>query len=163
MPKGVYLRPLAQERFWKFVQKTDTCWIWIGYTSAKAYGQFQVNGRPVRAHRFSWEMSFGSISEGMVVCHRCDNPSCVRPEHLFLGTQNENVQDQMRKGRRTNHAAPGEQHHGSKLTEGQVAELRQARLEGRSTNGLAARFGISERHARAVAAGDGWGGRKRVR
>lgn len=87
------------ERFWRSVDKTDAdgCWLWR-CVSGK-YGQFTVNGRNIGAHRASWAMHFGPIPDGVFVCHRCDNPRCVRPDHLFLGTHGDNMADMVAKGR----------------------------------------------------------------
>lgn len=90
---------LVATRFWSRVQKTDTCWLWAGHTSADGYGQFRVNGRLVYAHRFAWISTHGPIPDEFIVCHRCDNPTCVRPDHFFLGTYTDNVQDRNAKGR----------------------------------------------------------------
>ncbi len=88
----------AKERFWRHVHKSDGCWEWTG-SIKDGYGQFKVDGAPIRAHRFSWLLHFGSIPQELLVCHHCDNPPCVRPDHLFLGTVQINAADMTRKGR----------------------------------------------------------------
>lgn len=83
------------------------CWLWMRSTGNYGYGQFALTPqRQVRAHRYSYEARHGPIPAGMVVCHRCDNPCCVNPEHLFLGTQRDNIQDCIQKGRFKKHVAP---------------------------------------------------------
>jgi len=91
---------LATERFWEKVEKTDTCWLWTGsVTKSGGYGQLSIHNRPVRAHRFAYELIVGPIPEGLRVCHHCDVPRCVRPDHLFLGTAKDNTRDMMAKKR----------------------------------------------------------------
>lgn len=87
-------------RFWAKVRKTDAgCWEWSGATSHGGYGVFRLNRKNIGAHRISYEHSYGSIPSGLYVCHRCDNPPCVNPEHLYLGTPSENAREMRSKGR----------------------------------------------------------------
>ena len=89
----------VEERFWRKVQKSDGCWLWIGAT-IRGYGELSVDGRPVYAHRLSLEWALGRpISPGMDACHTCDEALCVRPEHLYEGTRKQNVADMMARGR----------------------------------------------------------------
>lgn len=95
--------PLAV-RFWDKVQKTDDCWIWTGARKGDGYGVMGwkgSNGTP-RANRISWELHYGPIPHGQVVAHRCDNPPCVRPDHLFLTDMKGNIRDMVQKGRKPN-------------------------------------------------------------
>lgn len=91
------------ERFWSKVKKTETCWVWTAGTFKyrNGYGQFRVRrgDPPAYAHRFAWELVNGPIPQGLHVLHRCDNPPCVNPAHLFLGTQIDNYRDMVSKGR----------------------------------------------------------------
>jgi len=124
MPKGVYPRipgkkrgprlhkrtPLSV-RFWAKVNKTEACWLWTGavHDEAFPYGLLGAPGGsdpPLRAHRVSWELHNGPIPDGLFVCHHCDNPICVRPDHLFLGTCADNIADGLRKGRPIGHRNP---------------------------------------------------------
>lgn len=120
-------RGTFEERFWRKVRKSeepDGCWIWIASRRFHGYGQIApagVIGKPVPAHRASWEMHFGPIPDGLCVCHRCDVPACVRPDHLFLGTKKDNSEDMVAKGRST----AGPRNWSYKLTPEIVAKMRQ--------------------------------------
>lgn len=87
------------ERFWNKVEKSDGCWNWIG-SKRVGYGAFKINGKVTGAHRYSFELKNGKIPDGMIICHSCDNPSCVNPDHLFLGSHRDNTIDAFNKGRR---------------------------------------------------------------
>lgn len=84
---------------WKFVTKTSTCWLWTSAVNRKGYGKFSVNKKQWSAHRLAFFLSTGSLPKELMVLHRCDVPACVNPEHLWLGTNQDNVDDKMRKGR----------------------------------------------------------------
>ncbi len=79
---------------------TETgCWLWTGWCGSQGYGGLMVKNEAVRAHRLSWELHYGPIPKGLYVCHKCDVKSCVNPDHLFLGTHKDNIQDAIKKGR----------------------------------------------------------------
>lgn len=88
-----------EDRFWARVKKGDGCWEWTGSTGRRGYGTFMVHGERTRSHRYSWALHFGAIPDGLWVLHRCDNPPCVRPDHLWLGTVLDNNVDSRIKGR----------------------------------------------------------------
>jgi hypothetical protein len=121
----------------------DECWPW---TAAKSvgYGSFDVDGRRRGAHRLSWEMANGPIPYGMLVCHRCDNPSCVNPDHLFLGTYAENMADMIAKGRDRKRPLVGAEN--PILTDEQVRDVHRRVLAGEDTRALASEFGVSRGH-----------------
>jgi hypothetical protein len=88
-----------QARLWAGIQQTDGCWPWTGGKHRAGYGVIRDGGDTVLTHRLMWVLTFGPIPKGMDVCHRCDNPPCCRPGHLFVGTREDNVHDMIDKGR----------------------------------------------------------------
>lgn len=96
------LAPNDLIRFWAKVRKTDGCWEWTAAKFHFGHGEFRLNGKQVRASRVSYEMHTGPIPNGLNVNHHCDNPSCVRPEHLYVGTQGENMRDRDSRGHAVN-------------------------------------------------------------
>ena len=95
--------PIAP-RFWRKVdiKGVDECWLWLASFGFRDYGKFKLNGTYVAAHRIAYELTFGPIEKGKIICHKCDNPSCCNPYHLFQGTQSDNNADKYRKGRGAN-------------------------------------------------------------
>jgi len=117
------------KRFWAKVDKTGDCWNWTGSKHKKTgYGRFGFMGRLVYPHRLAYELEIGKIPKGLLVCHRCDNPSCVRPTHLFLGTDASNAADKVRKGRMK--PTHGEYNGLAKLTERDVLKIRKHHAAG---------------------------------
>lgn len=91
---------MTPDLFWNKVDKSGECWIWIGSkVGGTEYGKVGYAGKTWRAHRLSWKFAFGDIPNDLCVLHKCDNPSCVRPDHLFLGTHDDNNKDMVKKGR----------------------------------------------------------------
>jgi hypothetical protein len=122
-----------------------TCWEWIGNKRPDGYGRLNHNKQQYRAHRLSWILHFGDIPEDFVVCHSCDNPSCVNPHHLFIGTDGDNTRDRNAKGRAN--MPKGEDHHRCKLSSFQIKEIRESQLSSRK---LAKQFKVSHRNILAI-------------
>lgn len=150
-------KPLAtpEERFWSAVEKSDDCWTWkraLNHVRG-GYGCFNAGGRKmIGAHRFSWTLHYGPIPEGLFVLHRCDNPPCVRPDHLFLGTHAENMADMEAKGRRP----VGERAYQAKLTDADVVAIRNAADAGERHADIAKRYGTGRSHISQIAGGTTW-------
>lgn len=147
------------KRFWEKVKigPADDCWIWQG-KPVGGYGRITIGGSVIRAHRLSWQLAHGPIPEGMLVCHNCpggDNPLCVNPAHLFLGTNADNTADKIAKGRAR--YAQGSRVSGAKLTEADVLVIRDLRADGHTYQRIAARFRVSERAISRITRGEGWG------
>ena len=130
-----------EQKFFSKVQVTDGCWLWTGAVSGRGYGQFGVNRRLVGAHRLSYEMHFGVIPAGQLVCHKCDTPRCVRPDHLFLGTYQDNADDKVRKGRHP----VGSRSSSSKISDDDVVQMRSLHATGEySYKTLSKKFGVTK-------------------
>ncbi|MCK4498902.1 HNH endonuclease [Candidatus Babeliales bacterium] len=124
-----------EECFWSRVWKPtkSSCWLWRGELVGAGYGRLRMKEKSIRAHRFSWEFHYGTIPKDMNVLHKCDNPPCVNPKHLWLGTQNDNIIDSVRKER------------SCKLTEDKVLEIRKLLKSSSFThNTIAKMFNISQ-------------------
>lgn len=129
MARQVLMSPRPKEfspvdEFWKRVDRTGECWEWTGVRNQFGHGRIRRDGKETGTHRYSWILAFGPIPSGMLVCHRCDNPPCVRPSHLFLGTPRDNTQDMHAKGRSGRPSAPGERSSMAKFTDAEVVSIR---------------------------------------
>lgn len=159
-----------EERFDKYVSvNEDTgCWIWTGARNCNGYGALSIRVGGVRtspsAHRASYTLYVGEIPKGLQVLHKCDTPLCVNPEHLWLGTQLDNVRDCIAKGRARYNPQPSilppvlrrADNPNAKLTEDDVAAIRAAALEGESNSSMARKFNISDTHVARIVARKSW-------
>jgi hypothetical protein len=136
-----------RERFDTYTKRADGCWEWLGYRDPNGYGRLNVGGRPILASRVSYLLHYGDVPGGKYVCHKCDNPPCVNPEHLFLGTQADNVADMQAKGRARKRGLPGVSHHAAKLTDDRVRAIRSSDA---SDAALAKEFGVTRATIHAV-------------
>lgn len=164
-----YTNARVAARFWSkvSVSPADACWVWLA-SRVRGYGQFEVrNGGKRRlndaAHRMAWRIACGEIPAGMFVCHRCDNPPCVNPAHLFLGTPADNAADMRAKGRSTRGrlmpqtGTPGERNARAKLSTADVLAMRSMRGDGLLHREIAARFHVAENTVSRILSGKRWG------
>lgn len=159
------------DKFWSRAKRTPNgCWEWQGAKSC-GYGVVYFQKRNAFTHRLAWNITHGAIPDGMFVCHKCDNPPCVNPDHLFLGTPTDNVHDMRDKGRlvpptgmkhwaaRDPERARGERNGSAKLTQANVDSIRAALERGERPRSLADSNGVSVSTIYSIARGDNWGNR----
>jgi hypothetical protein len=145
-------------RFWSKVDKQDGCWLWTGGRNYAGYGFFYTaKGGRIGAHRFAWIVTNGPVPLGKEICHSCDVPACVRPDHLWAGTHKENMNDRDCKGRNKPGRLGGEVHPMARLTANQVQAIRQCRAERRlGVVELAAIAGVSTSTIEKILNGKLW-------
>lgn len=152
-----------EHRFWKNVQmeSKNECWKWLGKKDSHGYGEIRIfeEGKRERklekAHRISWRLMFHkSIPKGVFICHHCDNPGCVNPYHLFLGTHLDNMLDKKHKGRCN--SPKGESHSFHKLTEQQVKEIKSIKIKYGDLTRLAKKYGVTKQAIKLIVNGKNW-------
>lgn len=142
-----------EERFWSHVDRTGECWLWLLSKDRKGYGYCMYQGKVRKAHRVAWAIAHGELPPSeLFACHRCDNPSCVRPSHIFLGTTAENMADMRQKGR----SATGERQGSAKLKASDVGEIWALMSAGVSQADLARKFGVDPKTISHIKHGLTW-------
>lgn len=142
--------------FWNRTKLESTdCLVWLGYCDKDGYGRITIDGKSFRCHRIAWELAYGIIPNSLLVLHKCDNPSCLNPEHLFLGTISDNNKDCVFKGRASGNSS---QHtsgaYATKLTSIQVQEIRK--IKEISQKQIAKKFHISQAHVSDIRSFKSW-------
>ena len=137
--KGCKMKKTIKQRF---IEKVDSNWQWTAVKDSCGYGRMRIKNRMVSAHRLSYEIYKGNIPDGMCVLHSCDDPGCVNPDHLHIGTMSDNAIEREKRGRGV--CNKGELHGRSKLTEKQVIEIRKKRLIGLTLYEIANEYGVSK-------------------
>lgn len=142
------------DRFWSKVKKTKGCWDWTGHKHRQGYGFIDINSIGKLAHRISWIINKGNIPKNLFVLHKCDNPSCVNPGHLFLGTQTDNMRDMFKKNR--NADVSGEKNPNRILSKLDVLKIRKLLKLRISYKEIAKKFGISYGNVNNIVSGYAW-------
>ena len=149
-----------RRRFWDKVEKlgAEDCWPWAGAT-VKGYGSISGTSSVQRyySHRVSWEIHNGKIPHGMLVLHHCDNPPCVNPDHLYIGTAQDNSNDIRSRGKHPFSGFRGEEMHAAKLTNAAVVGIWEMLMDGRTHKEAADAHEISETTVREISHGRRWG------
>jgi predicted XRE-type DNA-binding protein len=153
-----YVYNNIDDRIKNYVRKTRSCWIWIGYKNELGYGRITIgHGKQVKAHRFIYEQTYGKIPDGMNALHKCDNPSCVNPRHIYLGTQKDNVRDMMKRKRGGYKVFCGESHWNRKLDMEKVELIKKLWQEGELfQREIGEKVGISQQVVSKVINGKAW-------
>jgi HNH endonuclease len=154
---GIHNSRSDHDKFWEKVdiKSDDECWEWLGAIDRCGYGKFgSKNFGNGLAHRFSWKDSFGDIPKGMYVCHHCDNPSCVNPKHLFLGTQKDNMQDMKNKSRSPKQL--GEANPKAKLSNSDVFEIYRLHNSGVTNYKLSKMYRVCQSNIKSIVSGNTW-------
>lgn len=156
---GIEVSRKQIESFWKKVSKGDDCWVWSGNKNLQGYGLVDLSGKQRLAHRVSWAIHNGNLPEVIFVLHHCDNPPCIRPDHLFLGGHIENTRDRVSKGRpggRMINRPIGESNPSAKLNLKKVSEIRELRKSGLTLSAIAKIYKVSRPQIGHIVSGQHW-------
>jgi hypothetical protein len=147
MPRAIYPHKSIEEHFWSKVNITDffECWDWLGYRNNLGYGRLSFKGRMTLAHRLSYTLSVGNIPDGLLCLHRCNNPACCNPAHLYIGTDQDNTNDKVKAHRQY-----------AKLSEKQVVEIIRLLKTGATQRDIADRFSTSRANIATINTGLTW-------
>lgn len=137
-----------------YAEKTAGCWGWKAATNKAGYGIVNFKGKMTLAHRLSWESHFGFIHDDLFVCHKCDNPPCVNPDHLFLGTHRDNMKDRDHKGR--GYDRNGVKNGRAKLNPSDIKGIKLRYFAGDLRSSIADYYGITETHLYRIVKGTMW-------
>ncbi len=141
--KPCFKKLSAEEYFFKQISTEDhidNCWIWVGHRNKQGYGRLRVKRKDWVSHRYSWTIYNGDILSGLCILHRCDNPPCCNPDHLFIGTHQDNSKDMVIKKR--NRDDKGSKHPMHKLNENQVLHIRDSIKNGEKQSKLAIKYNV---------------------
>jgi hypothetical protein len=156
--RDCYAKSIKRDEVERFLEKvspedTNNCMLWLSGTSPDGYGKFKIDvGKTVRAHRYMWELVNDFIPNGLCVCHHCDNPLCVNPKHLFLGTSKDNTIDKVSKGR----GSFGIKHGNSKLVDEDIRNIRKLYEDGYTYQKIAKLYGVVKSTIRIIIVGKTW-------
>lgn len=160
----MHINPTFVKHFWEYVTPTEnpnSCWLWAGYRNRSGYGQVSAHCKHMLAHRVSWEIHHGPVPDGLFVLHHCDVPSCVNPDHLWLGTHTDNMRDMSKKQRHGSTTHPecrlrGSDHPVSKLTNKDVRQIRALASTPITISELSRRYGVTRAVIRGIIRREGW-------
>lgn len=136
------------------INEMSGCWEFNGSNDARGYGMLMVNKKPTRAHRVSYTEFIGQIPDELFVLHKCDNPCCVNPDHLFLGTHRDNMIDRKIKNR--SYRAIGSKHPGAKISESDIPLIRKRLMDGESSSAIAKNYSVNRRQIYKIKKGKAW-------
>lgn len=154
-PKGSVKRKTLKDRFENgFLKQNDGCWVWIRHRDNWGYGQIWARNTMIRTHRISWILYRGEIPSNKLVLHHCDNPPCVNPDHLYIGTNQDNTNDKLLRGREAK--VRGEKNGNSKLTENDVIKIREWLDCGESDVSISQMFCVNRSLIRYIRIGKSW-------